>query len=650
VGFGNPTGGKGGTLCTVTNLNDSGTNSLRDCATRAGAYWVVFGVSGTITLTSPLDIASNKTIDGRGADITIANTAGVGNAGVFQVGLWNNRGTVSSNVIIENLTFNSTVRATAIIMVGDHANTIWIDHVTIFEAGLDSEGINVGGENNGSSPFGVTVSWCHWPANQDKGILVSAPSAGNDLAITLTLHHNHFQSHARNPRITYAKLHMFNNYLHNISESGMQAVEQAQIYSENDIFDAPSSGFNMFTLNNMFAPWFSSFACCGKAFNPMTIDNPTIEERNAGALFTPSSYYSYTPEVANETLRQKIIAQAGRQNVTAPSPTPTPTPTPTATPTPTPTSCIAAPYSGTAVSLPGTVQAEDYDKCSNGANGEGTTYHDTVVTNTGGQYRPAEGVDIETTGDTGGGYNVGWTEAGEWMRYAVNVSQAGTYTLTSRMATPLSGNTFHVEIDGTNVTGTITVPNTGGFQTYQSVSVSSINLTAGNHVMRVVSDSGGYNYNSFIWTVAATPTPTPSPVACSQYTPSSTIPTGYASPYDVVSSPSTNLMNVTCLNLTDARIDLGKGDPLQYIYNGGYLFKTGGTVWTPISYTSTESLIANAWYPKTATTNVSLTSTELANPSYALVYICSWTGSSWKCGCRDSACTQSYWQIQSFKR
>ena len=67
----------------------------------------------------------------------------------------------------------------------------------------------------------------------------------------------------------------------------------------------------------------------------------------------------------------------------------------------------------------------------------------------------------------------------------------------------------------------------------------------------------------------ATPTPTPSPVACHQYTPSSTIPTGYASPYDVVSSPNTNLMNITCLNLTDARIDLGKGDPLQYIYNGG---------------------------------------------------------------------------------
>jgi hypothetical protein len=85
-------------------------------------------------------------------------------------------------------------------------------------------------------------------------------------------------------------------------------------------------------------------------------------------------------------------------------------------------------------------------------------------------------------------------------------------------------------------------------------------------------------------------------------------------------------MNATC-DVSSARIDLGKGDPLQYIYNQGYLFKTGGSAWTPVSYTSIESLIANAWYPKTANTTISLTSTELPNASYSLAYICSWVGS-----------------------
>ncbi len=34
-----------------------------------------------------------------------------------------------------------------------------------------------------------------------------------------------------------------------------------------------------------------------------------------------------------------------------------------------------------------------------------------------GQYRPSEGVDIETCSDIGGGYDVGWTANNEWMKY-----------------------------------------------------------------------------------------------------------------------------------------------------------------------------------------------------------------------------------------
>jgi hypothetical protein len=150
-------------------------------------------------------------------------------------------------------------------------------------------------------------------------------------------------------------------------------------------------------------------------------------------------------------------------------------------------------------------------------------------------------------------------------------------------------------------------------------------------------------------TPTPTPTPTVTPTACHQYTSTSAIPTGFGSPYDVLSSPSTNLMNVTCTT-SSATVTLGKNDLMQYIYTTGYLFKTGGTAWNPISYTSTESLIAGAWYPKTANTTINLTSTELAQDSYVLSYMCSWTGSGWKCGCRDQACTQSYWQIQNFKR
>jgi hypothetical protein len=86
------------------------------------------------------------------------------------------------------------------------------------------------------------------------------------------------------------------------------------------------------------------------------------------------------------------------------------------------------------------------------------------------------------------------------------------------------------------------------------------------------------------------------------------------------------------------------------MYNTGYLFKTGAAAWAPFMYTSTEALIAGAWHPKTASATLAMTGTELANPSYVLGYLCTWTGSKWLCGCRDQACTQIYWQIQSFQR
>ncbi len=51
-------GGRGGTVCEVTNLNDSGPNSFRDCATRSGPRTVVFRVGGTIQLLSEVTISN----------------------------------------------------------------------------------------------------------------------------------------------------------------------------------------------------------------------------------------------------------------------------------------------------------------------------------------------------------------------------------------------------------------------------------------------------------------------------------------------------------------------------------------------------------------------------------------------------------------
>jgi hypothetical protein len=164
----------------------------------------------------------------------------------------------------------------------------------------------------------------------------------------------------------------------------------------------------------------------------------------------------------------------------------------------------STPYSGTAVSLPGTVQAENFD---NG--GEGVAYHDTTSGSAGGAFRTT---DVDIAPGASGGYIVGWAVAGEWMNYSVNASAAGTYIASFRVASSGPGGTFHLEMNGVNVTGPLTVPNTGGWDTWQTVT-QTVTLNAGAQIGRLVMDSNGAKaVGNFDWMqFAASPAPPPPP-------------------------------------------------------------------------------------------------------------------------------------------
>jgi len=131
------------------------------------------------------------------------------------------------------------------------------------------------------------------------------------------------------------------------------------------------------------------------------------------------------------------------------------------------------------------VQFENYD-----IGGNDVAYHDTTTGNSGAVYR-TNNVDIQATTDAGGGYNVGWVKATEWLTYTVSVATAGTYAVDVRVASNGAGGSFHFEVDGANVTGPISVPNTGGWQVWKTITKTGVTLPAGQHVVRVVMDANG---------------------------------------------------------------------------------------------------------------------------------------------------------------
>jgi len=148
--------------------------------------------------------------------------------------------------------------------------------------------------------------------------------------------------------------------------------------------------------------------------------------------------------------------------------------------------------------IPGTIEVENFNK-----GGQGNAYFDTDAQNNGGQYRTNENVDIENCSE--GGFNIGWTAAGEWMEYLVNVSKTATYDFVLRTASATDGNQFHLQVDGENVSGVKTVNTLGGLQNYFDIK-NTVSLTQGKHVLKLAIDkaNGGFNLNKMVFTAAIT--------------------------------------------------------------------------------------------------------------------------------------------------
>ncbi len=124
----------------------------------------------------------------------------------------------------------------------------------------------------------------------------------------------------------------------------------------------------------------------------------------------------------------------------------------------------------------------------------------------------------------------------------------------------------------------------------------------------------------------------------------------YGAPFDAFQT-STNLMNTTCTSADTHTINLTTGvtgDTTRIIYTKGYWYDAVTTAWRQYTGTCTGALNGE-WCQGSVSatiTDTNVSTANAANPTYLVGMTCRVQGGSWKCGCRDTSCTNFSWQIQ----
>lgn len=228
-GFGRfASGGRGGTVYSVTNLNDSGAGSFRDAVSQPKRT-IVFNVGGVIRIVDKIKVA---------ADITIAGQTAPGQG----ITVYGNSVSFSGNTIVRYMRFRGSddMPRGACVVVADSLDKLMLDHISIEWGRWDN--LHIKYSTN------VTLQYCLVAESIDPqrfGALIERPEF-------VTMHHCLWaDNQSRNPKAK-AKIEYINNVIYNWGASGFvgghSAEDHYQDLAGNYFIAGPNSTDNFLAM------------------------------------------------------------------------------------------------------------------------------------------------------------------------------------------------------------------------------------------------------------------------------------------------------------------------------------------------------------------------------------------------------------------